>query len=113
MSLKDKRCVPCKEGEPPLGDAELALLLPEVPGWAASKPAPDKPRQLQKRFSFPNFLGAMSFLNRVATVAEAEQHHPDFSVHYNLVDMTLWTHTVGGLSENDFILAAKIDAVAV
>lgn len=112
MNLRDKRCVPCKAGEPPLGDAALALLLPEVPGWTSTKPSQEKPRQLQKRFVFPDFLGAMSFLNRVATVAEDEQHHPDFSVHYNRVDMTLWTHAVGGLSENDFILATKIDAVA-
>jgi 4a-hydroxytetrahydrobiopterin dehydratase len=61
--------------------------------------------------TFANFVAAMQFLNRVAEVAEAEGHHPDFCVHYNRVDFTLSTHAVGGLSENDFILAAKINSL--
>jgi 4a-hydroxytetrahydrobiopterin dehydratase len=67
--------------------------------------------RLIKTFKFANFVAAMEFLNRVAELAESEQHHPDFCVHYNRVDFTLWTHAVGGLSDNDFILAAKIDAL--
>jgi 4a-hydroxytetrahydrobiopterin dehydratase len=113
MNLKDKTCVPCKEGTPPLDDLAVASLLGQIHGWTADDSAPGRERQLHKRFRFANFVDAMAFLNRVATVAEAEQHHPDFSVHYNIVDVTLWTHSVGGLSENDFILAARLDAVAV
>jgi 4a-hydroxytetrahydrobiopterin dehydratase len=111
MKLSTKSCVPCEKGTPALADAAVTALLGEVVGWTATKAAPGKPRQLEKRFEFDDFLGSMAFLNRVAAIAEAEQHHPDFSVHYNKVDLSVWTHTVGGLSENDFILAAKIDGV--
>jgi len=109
MGLKDQHCVPIQKGAPALVDARIAELLPQVPGWTAEKPAPGEERALRKRFTFPDFLTAMAFLNKLAAVAEGEQHHPDFSVHYNRVDVAIWTHTVGGLSENDFILAAKLD----
>ena len=81
-------------------------LSGEVEGWQA------RDDQLHKSFKLKDFVTAMSFLARVAEVAEGEGHHPDFCVHYNRVDFTLSTHDVGGLSENDFILAAKIDALA-
>ena len=61
------------------------------------------------RFEFVDFLGAMRFVNRVAEVAEAEGHHPDIAIHWNKVELVLWTHSIGGLHENDFIVAAKID----
>jgi 4a-hydroxytetrahydrobiopterin dehydratase len=105
--LTKKRCVPCESGVPPLGPGEVALLLPELRGWQAA----DDHRKLQKRITRPDFKQAMAFVNRMADLAEAEGHHPDFAVHYNKVDITLWTHDVGGLSENDFILAAKIDEI--
>ena len=65
--------------------------------------------RLKREFKFKDFIGAMKFVNRVADLAESEGHHPDFHIHYNKVLIELWTHAVGGLSENDFILAAKID----
>jgi len=65
---------------------------------------------LNRRFDFKDFVAAMAFVNRMAEVAEAEGHHPDFAVHYNRVDVTVWTHSVNGLSVNDFILASKLDA---
>ena len=111
MSLKDRSCKPCKKGAPPLGEPEIALLAPEVRDWTVSAPDPAKPRRLDRRFEFKNFLGSMAFLNLVAGLAEAEQHHPDLCVHYNRVDVSLSTHDVNGLSENDFILAAKINAM--
>jgi 4a-hydroxytetrahydrobiopterin dehydratase len=111
VRLKEKHCVPQKEDSPALDEGAITLLLPEVPGWTVDPPPAGRSPQLRKRFEFRDFLAAMSFLNRVATVAEAEQHHPDFCVHYNRVDFSLWTHSVGGLSENDFILAAKLDAL--
>jgi 4a-hydroxytetrahydrobiopterin dehydratase len=111
MSLKDQHCVELKKGTPALGEARIAELLPQLAGWSAEPPSPGQERALRKSFSFPDFVGSMAFINRLATVAEAEQHHPDFSVHYNRVDVSSWTHTVGGLSENDFILAAKLDSL--
>jgi 4a-hydroxytetrahydrobiopterin dehydratase len=107
--LSERRCVPCKPGTPPLDEATTGLLLGDVPGWGV-RAEPGQPKRLGRRYEFPDFLGAMAFVRRMAAIAEGEQHHPDFCVHYNRVDVTLWTHTVGGLSENDFILAAKLDA---
>ena len=105
MPLSGKHCVPCESGAPPLGEAQVGELLRQVSGWEARE------GRIRKSYKFANFLAAMSFLNRVAEVAEGEGHHPDFCVHYDRVDMTLWTHAAGGLTENDFILAAKIDAL--
>ncbi|HEX3698662.1 MAG TPA: 4a-hydroxytetrahydrobiopterin dehydratase [Polyangia bacterium] len=119
--LSARRCVPCEGGTPPLDEASAASLLAEVSGWkkrsAAGKDgkggqdASASHLEIHKRFSFMDFLGAMAFVDRMAALAEQEGHHPDFCVHYDQVDVTLWTHAVKGLSENDFILAAKIDAV--
>ena len=113
MSLRDRNCAPTQPGQAPLTDADIALLLPEIPGWKIVR-VPDRPtqsgaNQLRKTFSFEDFLGAMTFVNRIAALAEAEQHHPDFAVHYSKVEVTIWTHSVGGLTDNDFILAAKIE----
>ncbi|HVX96814.1 MAG TPA: 4a-hydroxytetrahydrobiopterin dehydratase [Polyangia bacterium] len=114
--LTEKRCVPCEGGTPPLDDAATSLLLGEVDGWrradapSSERAGKNEPR-ISKQFRFEDFLGAMAFLNKMAAIAEAEGHHPDFCVHYNRVDVTLWTHSVGGLSENDFIVAAKVDAM--
>ena len=105
MSLKEKKCVPCEGGVPKLTEREVAGLLPQLAGWEASDD------RLSKRYTFADFAGAMGFVNDVAGVAEGEGHHPDFCVHYNRVDVAIWTHAIGGLSENDFILAAKIDAI--
>lgn len=113
MDLTEKRCVPCEGDVPPLSDHETEKLLGELTGWAANVDAPGEPRKLFKRFEFPDFLGAIAFVDRVAALAEEEQHHPDFCVRYSRVEVTLWTHAIRGLSENDFILAAKIDAIGV
>lgn len=67
--------------------------------------------RLRRVFEFADFREAMRFVNRVAEVAEAEGHHPDIAIHWNKVELTLWTHKIGGLHENDFILAAKVDAL--
>jgi 4a-hydroxytetrahydrobiopterin dehydratase len=110
MQLKDKRCVPCEEGMPSLDEATVKLLLDEVKGWERRQEAGQPPR-ITKRFRFDDFLGAMAFVDKMAALAEEEGHHPDFCVHYSQVDVTLWTHAVKGLSENDFILAAKLDGL--
>ena len=108
--LTEKHCVPCEGGTPPLDDATTKLLLGEVRGWARRDEAGGA--RIGRRFAFKDFVAAMAFLDKMAVIAEAEGHHPDFCVHYDKVDVTLWTHSVGGLSENDFILAAKISPLA-
>ncbi len=110
MNLQNKHCRELAKGTPAMTDAEVSLLLPDVSGWSVDR-APNGTLQLRRQFQFKDFLGAMGFVSRLALVAEREQHHPDFAVHYNKVEVTSWTHTVGGLSENDFMLAAKINAI--
>ena len=107
--LAGARCVPCEGGVPKLTDAEIAGRLPLVPGWSVSE-HPDGER-LERRFQFDDFVALMAFVNRMAELAEEEGHHPDFCVHYSKLDVSIWTHAIGGLSQNDFILAAKIDAL--
>jgi 4a-hydroxytetrahydrobiopterin dehydratase len=105
MELRTKHCIPCEGGVPRLAPDEVQRLLPQLDGWAV------RDGRLRKTYTFRDFRQAMAFLQRLADVAEAEGHHPDFCVHYNRVDLELWTHAIDGLSENDFILAAKIDAL--
>ncbi|MBI3331823.1 4a-hydroxytetrahydrobiopterin dehydratase [Candidatus Peregrinibacteria bacterium] len=104
-SLLDKKCVPCEGGVPPLIPAEVKKFLSETPEWEVI----EENDKISRMFKFKNFVEAMKFVNKVADLAEAENHHPDFDVSYSKVTLTLWTHAIGGLSENDFILAAKID----
>jgi len=108
--LKDKHCVPCEGGVPALDPVTSKLLLDEVSGWTLRTEA-GQPAQITKRFEFADFLGAMAFIDKMAALAEREGHHPDFCVHYSRVDVTLWTHAARGLSENDFILASKLDVI--
>jgi 4a-hydroxytetrahydrobiopterin dehydratase len=103
--LTKKKCVPCEGGVPKLGPAEIARLGGMVRGWDA------RDDRLRKVFDFKTFVDAMAFVNKMAGVAEEEGHHPDFCVHYNRVIVFLWTHAIKGLSENDFILAAKLDEI--
>lgn len=114
MQLHEKRCVPCEGGMPPLDAESTKKLLHEVSGWRLSggdAGAGAEPAKISKQFNFADFLGAMAFVDKMAALAEEEGHHPDFCVHYSRVDVTLWTHAVKGLSENDFILASKLDAL--
>ena len=103
--LAQKRCLPCEGGIPPLGKSEVEKLLAQLDSWSLDD------KSITKEFSFKNFVAAMQFVNRVAGVPEGEGHHPDIHIHYNRVRFDIWTHAIGGLSENDFILAAKIDAI--
>jgi 4a-hydroxytetrahydrobiopterin dehydratase len=92
---------------PRLTDEELAALRAQVANWTVVTESGIG--KLRREAAFADFRAAMAFVNRVAAVAEAENHHPDLAVHYNRVTLTLWTHDAGGLTENDLILAAKID----
>jgi 4a-hydroxytetrahydrobiopterin dehydratase len=105
MDLPNMKCAPCEAGTPPLGPERIGAYLPHVAGWQVVEDG----RKITKRFKHGDFKAAMAFVNRMADLAEAEGHHPDITVRYNVVDVTTYTHSIGGLSENDFILAAKID----
>ncbi len=104
--LTKKHCVPCEGGTLPITKEYAAEYLERVPGWSS----PDN-LKIVKEFKFKDFKEAMAFINKVAEIAEAEGHHPDIYIFYNKVRLELSTHAIHGLSENDFILAAKIDAI--
>ena len=104
MDLSARTCVPCKGGVPPLTAAQMAPLLAEVPKWRVIDG-----HHIERNFAFPDFKTALAFTNRVGDVAEAQGHHPDIHLSWGSVVVTIWTHKVGGLTESDFILAAKID----
>jgi len=114
--LLRKKCVPCEGGVPPLTHKEIGELMPQVPGWELKEEENPNLKKLgaaakiSKEYKFKDFIGAVNFVNKVAEIAEGEGHHPDIAVHYNKVTLELSTHAILGLSENDFILAAKIDA---
>ena len=103
--LADESCVAPKPGDKPLTEAQAAQLAPQITGWKLSATS------LEQEFRLSNFREAMTFVNRVADIANAEDHHPDISISYNRVRLTLSTHKISGLSRNDFIMAAKIDRV--
>jgi 4a-hydroxytetrahydrobiopterin dehydratase len=103
--LASKSCAPCRGGVPPLSAEEAKQMLPGAPGWELRQDA----TRLERRFEFRDFVEAMKFVNRVAEIAEREGHHPDIAIHWNKVELVLWTHKIGGLHENDFILAAKVN----
>ncbi len=105
--LLEKKCIPCEGGTLPLTQSEITELLPKVSVWVVSPYL----KKLSKEYSFENFSTAMGFANEIAQIAEEEGHHPDLLVSWGKVGVELSTHSIGGLSENDFILAAKIDAL--
>ena len=106
--LAAKKCKPCEGGAKPLSPDAARALAVQVPKWKLRKDVP----RLWREYTFKDFARAIKFINKVAEIAESEGHHPDIHVHWNLVKLVLWTHDVGGLSENDFILAAKLDKMA-
>jgi len=108
MELSQKRCVPCEGGTIPLTREEADIFLKQVDGWALSPDA----KKIEKNLKFKNFVEAVAFVNTITSIAEEEGHHPDLRVSWGKVVVELTTHAIGGLSENDFILAAKIDAIA-
>ncbi len=107
MSLTEKKCVPCEGDAQPLNLQQISQLLPQLNDWELQED------RILKNFEFDSFKQAISFVNKVAEIAEQENHHPDIEIHYSIVRITLWTHAIKGLSENDFILAAKIDKIKV
>lgn len=102
--LAAKTCVPCRGGIPPLNGEELAALQTQVDGWNVVEE-----HHITKTFMFPNFREALKFVNRVGELADEQGHHPDISLARGKVAITIWTHKINGLTESDFILAAKIN----
>jgi 4a-hydroxytetrahydrobiopterin dehydratase len=105
--LAKQHCEPCEKGTPPLSEEEASRLADEVPGWSR-----EGNRTLAREFSFPNFRDAFGFVARAALIAEAENHHPDIELGWGRAAFALTTHAAGGLTRNDFVLAAKIDRLA-
>jgi 4a-hydroxytetrahydrobiopterin dehydratase len=105
--LAAERCVPCRSGAAPVGEPEAAALLGELSGWRIVER--DGVRRLERAFGFPDFASALAFTNRVGTLAEAEEHHPSLLTEWGRVTVTWWTHAIGGLHRNDFVMAAKTD----
>ena len=105
MSLEEKRCVACEGGVKPLPLREVQDLLKKVSSWEAN----ENHSLISRRFTFKNFYQTMSFVNAVAWIANQENHHPDLEVGYNYCVVKYATHSIKGLSENDFICAAKIN----
>ena len=108
MNLTSKKCIPCEVGGEPLSDSEENKYLVEASDWQIDRSGTHK---IAREFKFKDFKEAMAFVDKVAGIAESEGHHPDIYIYYNKVRMELYSHAVGGLSENDFIVAAKISAV--
>lgn len=104
-SLVEKKCEVCEGGVPPLDEKQCAAMLKDVPDWELSA---DK-KSLQRKFSFRSFYPTMGFVNAVAYLAQQEGHHPDMAVGYNYCTINFTTHAIDGLSENDFICAAKVN----
>jgi 4a-hydroxytetrahydrobiopterin dehydratase len=104
-NLRRRKCVPCEGGTAPLTDAQIQPLLKGVPGWALEG------KGISKTFRFADYHETMAFVNATAWISHREDHHPDLLVGYNQCKVTYVTHAIGGLSPNDFICAAKIDAL--
>ena len=105
MDLKNKKCLPCEGGVPKLNKIEVETYMKLIDGaWKIQEN-----KKIERKFYFVSFVHSMKFVNRVAELAEQEGHHPNMHIYYGECIVELWTHAINGLSENDFILAAKID----
>jgi 4a-hydroxytetrahydrobiopterin dehydratase len=105
--LANKQCVPCRGGVPPLKGSQLQALAGQLQGWQVVDE-----HHITKSYKFADFASALAFVNKVGAVAEEQGHHPDIFLAWGRADVTIWTHKVDGLTESDFILAAKIDRIA-
>jgi 4a-hydroxytetrahydrobiopterin dehydratase len=109
-SLADKTCVPCRGGVPPLKGKELEKIHHQVPEHALWNVVDE--HHIVREYKFPDFRSALAFVNRVGELAEEQGHHPNIALGWGRAEITTWTHAVNGLTESDFILAAKIDRLA-
>ena len=109
MPLTEKECVPCKGGILPMSEIQAKVFQEQTPDWQLTEDA----THLERDFKFADFASAQSFVNKVGNLAEQEGHHPDISFGWGYAHITIFTHKIKGLHENDFILAAKINALEV
>lgn len=107
MSLTEKSCVPCRGGVPPMEPKQAEEMLAQVPGWSLTHDA----TRLERRYTFKNFIAALNFVNQVGRIAEEEGHHPDITFGWGYATVEFYTHKIGGLHDNDFIMAAKSNAL--
>jgi 4a-hydroxytetrahydrobiopterin dehydratase len=107
INLASGKCVACRAGEPTLTDDEIAQLQPQLPDWQVKEV--DGMQRLERVFKFKNFAQALEFTNKIGAVAEEENHHPLIITEWGKVTLNWWTHKIGGLHKNDFIMAAKSD----
>jgi 4a-hydroxytetrahydrobiopterin dehydratase len=106
-NLASKKCIPCHGGIPPLTSAQIDELLGELGGtWTVAEA-----HHLENTYTFPDFASALAFTNAIGDIAEDQGHHPDITLSWGRVSVTIWTHAIDGLTESDFILAAKIDEI--
>ncbi len=108
--LADKKCIPCEGGIPPFDKSEINKYLKKIDGWDV-KSNTDESYYLSKNFKFKNFKESQTFVNEVGGIAEKEGHHPDISFGWGFCKIKIFTHSIKGLAESDFILAAKIDKI--
>jgi len=107
MELHEKKCIPCESGSTPLSEDDVKKNLEQIPNWKLNG------KKIEREFVFNDFKEAVKFVNNIADLAEDEGHHPDIHIHWNKVMLELWTHSMNGLSENDFIVAAKINNLKI
>ena len=108
MDLMNKKCLPCEGGIPKLTSDQIQELMPQISSWELAD------GKLRRRLSAKNFMAAIAYFNKIAVLAETEGHHPDLHLEgYRNITIEIWTHAVGGLTENDFILAVKIDQLPI
>ncbi len=103
--LANKECVPCRGGTPPLSGDEVSHLLRELDGWTV-----EQEYHLTRTYKLPDFAKSLAFVNRIGGIAEQQNHHPDIYLAWGKVRVEVWTHKINGLTESDFIFAAKVDA---
>lgn len=107
IDLTKKKCVPCETGTQPMTEEQIKRYLSQLKStWDLVEG-----KKINRKFAFKDFKNAMAFVNKVANLAEEQGHHPDIHIYYNKVSIILWTHAISGLSENDFIMAAKIESL--
>lgn len=102
--LADRNCVPVRAGTPRLGSDAIRALLDQLDGWQVVDG-----HHLEKRYRLPDFAAALALVNRIGAIAEEQDHHPDIFLAWGVVGVTVWTHTIDGLAEGDFVFAAKCD----
>jgi len=108
MALSAKTCTPCRGGVEPMSPEQAQAMMKEVPGWKLA----DSAKRITRRFDRKNFAEALDLVNKIGQLAEQEGHHPDITFGWGYVTVEIFTHKIGGLHENDFILAAKINQLA-